>query len=107
MQTWSRGPRPLMLKQIERNSSTSTSYVDVAIAPVFNTEKQLLGMTLAFLDTTACKRLTARPESTDAELERLWAKLQAAESKLETTQMDLEAAQQEINLPAQDTYDRN
>lgn len=107
MQTWSRSPCPLRLKQIECNSSTSTRYVDVAIAPVFNTEKQLLRMTLAFLDSTACKRLTARPKVTDAELETLTAKLQAAESKLETTQMDLEAAQQEINLLAQDTYDRN
>lgn len=107
MQTWSRSRHPLLLKQIEWNSSTGSQSFDVAIAPVFNPEKQLLGMTLAFLDTTTCQRLAAKLESSDGEVERLAARLQAAEAKLRTTQMELEAAQQEISLLAQDPCDRN
>lgn len=94
---------PVTLKNIKWNSSKSIKYFDVAIAPVFNTNKQLLGVALTFLDKTPCKRLAAKLESTNCELARLSETLQATESKLNTIQMELESAHQEIQLLAQDT----
>ncbi|MBV9385367.1 MAG: chemotaxis protein CheR [Chroococcidiopsidaceae cyanobacterium CP_BM_ER_R8_30] len=44
--------RPVILKNIKWSTSQSTRYFNIAIAPVFNFEKQLLGIILTFLNTT-------------------------------------------------------
>ena len=74
------------------------------MAPVFNSNKQLLGVTLTFLDTTDCKRLAEKLEHTDSQLARVSKILQVTESELDTAQMELEAAHQEIQLLSQDIY---
>lgn len=62
MKTFYRHRRPMTLKNIEWIASSSTKYFDVAVAPVFNAKQQLLGITLTFLDTTACKQLAEKME---------------------------------------------
>lgn len=59
MNTLYRNRCPVKLKQIAWSTSNSTRYFDVALAPVFNAKKQLLGVTLTFLDTTTCKQLAS------------------------------------------------
>ncbi|MFB2976891.1 CheR family methyltransferase [Microseira sp. BLCC-F43] len=99
-----RNHRLVTLKNIEWNASQSIRYFDIAIAPVFNSKKQLLGIVLTFLDQTACKRLAAKVDLTNSELAKLSETLQATESKLDNIQMELESAHQEIQLLAQNTH---
>lgn len=101
----SRNYRPVTLKNIEWNVPPSIRYFDIAIAPVFNSKKLLLGITLTFLDQTAYKRLNAKVDLTNSELARLSETLQAKEANLETIQMELESAHQEIQLLTQNAGD--
>ena len=102
-----RNHRPVTLKNIEWNAAQSIRYFDIAIAPVFNYKKQFLGITLTFIDKTACKRLNAKVDLTNSELAKLSETLQATESKLESIQMELDSAHQEIQLLTQNTDYRN
>ncbi|HAZ43442.1 MAG TPA: chemotaxis protein CheR [Cyanobacteria bacterium UBA11371] len=99
-----RNHRPVTLKNIEWNAAQSTRYFDIAIAPVFNSKKQLLGIALTFLDKTQTKQLAAKVDLTNSELAKLSETLQATESKLENIQMELDSAHQEIQLLAQNTH---
>lgn len=92
--------RPAILKDIERKTSQGTQYFDVAIAPVLNAKKQLLGSILTFVNKTDCKRLKDKLEYTNAELKRV-------SEALQTTQTELESARQEIHILAEDTHKRN
>lgn len=60
MKTFYLHRRPMTLNNIKWITSSSTRYFDVAIAPVFNAKQQLLGITLSFLDITACKQLAEK-----------------------------------------------
>ncbi|PPS40265.1 CheR family methyltransferase [Chroococcidiopsis sp. TS-821] len=91
--------RPVKLKDIERNTAQGTQYFEVAIAPVLNAKKQLLGSIVTFVDKTECKRLTEQLEYANAQLKRVSEALQATQTKLES-------AQQEIQILAEDTYRR-
>ena len=62
MKTFYHKHRPVTLKQREWSTSNSTRYFDIVLAPVFNAQKQLLGITLTFLDVTACRQLAEKLE---------------------------------------------
>ncbi|HAX77084.1 MAG TPA: chemotaxis protein CheR [Cyanobacteria bacterium UBA11372] len=102
-----RNYRPVTLKNIEWIGSQSIRYFDIAIAPVFNSKKLLLGITLTFLDKTACKLLAAKVDLTNSELAKLSETLQAKEANLETIKMELDSAHQEIQLLTQNTDYKN
>lgn len=84
MKIFYRNRLPLHLKNIEWVNSQGRHYFDVAIAPVFNSEKQLLGVILTFLNTTDCQLLTEKLENTDAQLARTSQLLQVTELELNT-----------------------
>jgi len=90
----------VILKDIERKTSQGTQYFDVAIAPVLNAKKPLLGSILTFVNKTDSKRLKDKLEYTNAELKRVSEALQA-------TQTELESTRQERQILAEDTHKRN
>ncbi|WP_416668507.1 CheR family methyltransferase [Egbenema bharatensis] len=81
----------VVLKDVQRNTPQGTQYFEVTIAPVLNAKRQLLGITLAFLDQTNCKQLAQQLQWADAELERM-------SECLEATQSELEVAHQKMQL---------
>jgi two-component system, chemotaxis family, CheB/CheR fusion protein len=80
-----------MLKNIEWRTPQGTQYFDVLITPVFDSNKQLLGSILSFVDKTNFKRSIEKLESTNAELEKI-------QEVLKVTQAELESADRKIQL---------
>jgi len=107
VETFYRHNYPLTLKNIQWITSDGIQYFDVAIAPVFNSYKQLLGITLSFLNKTDSKQLSQKLEAKDSQLARVSQMLQLIESELHTSQMQLEAAHQEIQVLCEEAEYRN
>lgn len=86
------------LKAVQWNTETSTRYFDVTIAPVFKTEKELLGITITFLEITDYKRLLEKLEFTQSELERTAKTLQVTESALNIAYIEQNAMLQDMQF---------
>ncbi len=86
----------ITLKNIEWSHSKTTKYFDIAIAPVYDPQKRLLGITVTFLDKTNYQRLRRELKNTHTELKRV-------SQSCQETYTELEAAYQEIDLLIQDT----
>jgi two-component system CheB/CheR fusion protein len=104
--TFYRSHRPVTLQDVEWVTSNSTRYFQITIAPVFNLKKQLLGITLVFLETTVHKQLTEKLEYTDSQLTRVSETLCITESALNTTHLELENIHKEMQFVVQDGHDR-
>ncbi|HEY9736029.1 MAG TPA: protein-glutamate O-methyltransferase CheR, partial [Trichocoleus sp.] len=88
----------ITLRNIEWDTGGVIRYFDVAIAPVFNAQRYLLGVTLTFVDSTTNKHLNDSLKRTQNELRRVTQMLERAESQLDAARLELAATQQEILL---------
>jgi two-component system CheB/CheR fusion protein len=85
------------LKNIEWNASEEIQYFDVAIAPVLDSRKQLIGNIVTFYDKTDSKHCVDQSKHTAKELKRI-------SEALQDKQRELESAYQEIQILTKDTH---
>ncbi|MBD1909869.1 MULTISPECIES: CheR family methyltransferase [unclassified Leptolyngbya] len=98
IQAFYRARSTVSLKHVEGVTAKGIKYFDITIAPVFNAQRQFLGVAITFADRSDYQQLTEKLSSTEAELDKL-------REAMHTTQMELEAAHQEMHLLDQDpTY---
>ena len=96
MANFYRHHHPISIKNVERSNSKTTKYFDIAIAPVYNPRKQLLGIILTSVDKTDYQKLIKEVKETNIELHKV-------SEAYQETHIELEAAYQEIGLLTQNT----
>lgn len=94
-----------VLKNITRTTDQGTQHFNIEISRVLTTQNQLLGVTLAFIETQDRHQLLEELASAHSELTQVSQALEDAKSelsmaydKLESMQKELEILQQEINF---------
>ncbi|MDF5717472.1 MAG: hypothetical protein PUP93_27305 [Rhizonema sp. NSF051] len=97
--------QPLSLKNIKWVYEQGTTYLDIHIKPISDSNSRLLGVNLIFLDVTQYTHLADEFESLKANLARITqalhhtkAQLSTTNAELESTQKELESLQQEISF---------
>lgn len=90
--------RQITLNAVKWSTAEGIRYFDVAIAPVFDSKKHLIGITLSFVEVTARQSLDGILKHHHSELTKATEALQVTESQLAVTRMELAAAYQEIQL---------
>jgi two-component system, chemotaxis family, CheB/CheR fusion protein len=96
MANFYRHHHPITLKNVEWSNAETIKYFDIAIAPVYSSRKQLLGIILTFLDQTNYQKLIKELKGTNTELHKV-------SEAYQETYIELEAAYQEIDLLTQNT----
>jgi two-component system, chemotaxis family, CheB/CheR fusion protein len=89
--------RSVTLNNVKWITSPSPKHFDIAIAPVLNDNKELLGITVSFFDVSDYGQLVTKLENTNAELERVSAILQVTRTELETTRQKIQILNQDTS----------
>ncbi|MDV2990637.1 MAG: hypothetical protein N4J56_000291 [Chroococcidiopsis sp. SAG 2025] len=88
--------RPVNLKNIKWTTSKGTKYLDIFIAPVFNTNNNLLGVNFTIIDASDRQQLVEKLEYKSSELGRVSETCQEIKTALDTTRIELEETQKEL-----------
>jgi two-component system CheB/CheR fusion protein len=106
---WNR--HPVTLRNIARATEKGTKYFDIAIAPVFKQNRDLIAVNLTFIDITGKQQLEDQLKSANLELAKLSETLKQTEAaatsthaQLESTQLELETVNQEMQFIERDLH---
>jgi two-component system, chemotaxis family, CheB/CheR fusion protein len=92
----------------ERKSfGAETQYLDVLVQPLFDSERQSVGMALTFLDTTQATRLQNEVQSVRQDLQRAYEALQSTNEELETTNEELQSSIEEMETTNEELQSTN
>jgi len=100
--------RPVMLTDVEwQLGPTESRWFDVQLTPLFDSARELLGVSVAFADITAAKRLQLELEHSHQELETAYEELQSTNEELETTNEELQSTVEELETTNEELQSTN
>jgi two-component system CheB/CheR fusion protein len=99
--------RPVILKEIQHPSGGQSRYYEVTVAPVFDSQRALLGMRIVFADASALHNLQAELTSSKHELEAAYDELQSTNEELETTNEELQSTVEELETTNEELQSTN
>ncbi|HEY9779632.1 MAG TPA: CheR family methyltransferase [Leptolyngbyaceae cyanobacterium] len=89
------------------NPSGESLYFDVKIAPLFDFDSKLLGVSVTFTDVTRDKKLQEELEHSNQELEMAYEELQSTNEELETTNEELQSSNEELETTNEELQSTN
>ena len=100
--------RPVMLTDVEwQLGPTESRWFDVQLTPLFDSARELLGVSVAFADITPAKRLQLELEHSHQELETAYEELQSTNEELETTNEELQSTVEELETTNEELQSTN
>jgi two-component system CheB/CheR fusion protein len=89
--------RTIAVKEVEWHTHAGeVRWLDLAVTPLLGADGRILGMLVAFTDTTSFRRLQRELEQSHMELETAYEKLQSSNEELETTNEELQSTVEEL-----------
>jgi two-component system, chemotaxis family, CheB/CheR fusion protein len=82
-------------------------WLDLQLVPLIDTNGQMLGASIAFMDVSAAKRLQHDLEQTNHELEAAYEELQSTNEELETTNEELQSTVEELETTNEELQSTN
>jgi len=82
-------------------------HLEIQVNPLVDSESRLLGVALAFLDTTAARRLQDELEHANRQLETAYEELQSTNEELETTNEELQSTVEELETTNEELQSTN
>jgi PAS domain-containing protein len=89
--------RAKQFHKIKWQTANGHKYFDIAVTPVFDSKRKLLGSIVSYLELNDCKPLVKQLNDTVAELDKL-------RERLTRTELELKSAQQELQLLEQNDF---
>ena len=100
--------RPITVPDVEWTITSGDSlYFDVQIAPLFDSNGSLLGVSITYIDVTRSKRLQKDLEHSNHELEMAYEELQSTNEELETTNEELQSSNEELETTNEELQSTN
>jgi two-component system, chemotaxis family, CheB/CheR fusion protein len=84
-----------------------TTYLEVHVNPLADTDGSLLGVALVFDDVTAARRLQEELEQANRQLENAYEELQSTNEELETTNEELQSTVEELETTNEELQSAN
>jgi two-component system CheB/CheR fusion protein len=84
-----------------------TRTVDIQVAPLTDTERNVLGASVIFTDVTTQRRLQVQLEHSTQELETAYEELQSTNEELETTNEELQSTVEELETTNEELQSTN
>ncbi len=89
------------------NISNDLHYFDVQITPLYDTSRNLLGVSIVFNEVSRYKKLQEEIESANQELEMAYEALQSTNEELETTNEELQSSNEELETTNEELQSTN
>src|SRR6266545_551475 len=86
---------------------SDTMFLEIHVNPLVDGDGSLLGVTLAFNDVTAARRLHDELEETNRQLESAYEELQSTNEELETTNEELQSTVEELETTNEELQSTN
>ena len=100
--------RPVNLKQVEWVNRSGTTHVhDVVVSPLMDTNGNLMGAAVSFVDVTRYRRLQEELEKSRQDLETAYEELQSTIEELETTNEELQSTNEELETTNEELQSTN
>ncbi|MEO7458124.1 MAG: CheR family methyltransferase [Gemmatimonadaceae bacterium] len=100
--------RPLLVRDVEfRLANGEIRWFDLQLNPLIDTSGAMLGVSAAYADVTAPKRLQSELEHTNMELEAAYEELQSTNEELETTNEELQSTVEELETTNEELQSTN
>ena len=89
---------PVVLREVEwrRAAGAEQVFVDIAIVPLLDTNRDLVGASISFTDVTHFRQLRVEVEAANRQLEVAYEELQSTNEELETMNEELQSANDEM-----------
>jgi two-component system CheB/CheR fusion protein len=97
----------IRVTDIEYVRSVETSYLDVQISPLADTDAGLLGVVLSFHDVSESRRLRDELQQANRQLETAYEELQSTNEELETTNEELQSTVEELETTNEELQSTN
>ena len=82
-------------------------YFDVQITPLYNPDRNLLGVSIIFTEVSRYKKLQEEVEHANQELEMAYEELQSTNEELETTNEELQSSNEELETTNEELQSTN
>jgi two-component system, chemotaxis family, CheB/CheR fusion protein len=82
-------------------------YFDVQITPLYDTQQNLLGISIVFTEVSRYKKLQEEVEHANQELEMAYEELQSTNEELETTNEELQSSNEELETTNEELQSTN
>jgi two-component system, chemotaxis family, CheB/CheR fusion protein len=99
--------RTIRVTDTEYVRGVETSYLDVQISPLTDTDAGLLGMILSFHDVSESRRLRDELQQANRQLETAYEELQSTNEELETTNEELQSTVEELETTNEELQSTN
>lgn len=87
--------------------SSDLHYFDVQITPLYDTSKNLVGVSIVFTEVSRYKQLQEEVQSANQELEMAYEALQSTNEELETTNEELQSTNEELETMNEELQSSN
>jgi two-component system CheB/CheR fusion protein len=98
---------PVILREVQWKNFDEVRYLDVRIQPLIDNGNGLLGVSIAFSEVTAYKKLQQELEQANHELETAFEELQSTNEELETTNEELQSTIEELETTNEELQSTN
>ncbi|HEY0303688.1 MAG TPA: CheR family methyltransferase, partial [Longimicrobiales bacterium] len=87
---------PVTIHGVEHRLKGAVAFFDIQIEPLLESQNELLGVSVSYVDVTASHRLRLEVERAQHALETAYEELQATNEELETTNEELQSSIEEL-----------
>jgi two-component system, chemotaxis family, CheB/CheR fusion protein len=99
--------REVMLKDIQWSTNGEVRVYDVAVAPLYEEDRSVLGSRITFADVTKFRTLQNELQHSKQELETAYEELQSTNEELETTNEELQSTVEELETTNEELQSTN
>jgi two-component system CheB/CheR fusion protein len=100
--------RPARIPDVKwQRPGTETTWFEIHVNPLVDTENGLLGVSIVFFDVTASKALVDKVVQTNSQLESAYEELQSTNEELETTNEELQSTVEELETTNEELQSTN
>lgn len=99
--------RVLRMEGVEYSQADNLLYLDIEITPLLDSNSDVLGTTIVFIDRTQHKYLQKELERSTEELETAYEELQSTNEELETTNEELQSTNEELETTNEELQSTN
>lgn len=108
MQTASAENRSIIFPNVERHfANGKTQNLEVCVTPLYNSEKNTIGIGISFTDITHFIRLQTDLQRTSQELDTAYEEMQSTNEELETTNEELQSTIEELETTNEELQSTN
>jgi two-component system, chemotaxis family, CheB/CheR fusion protein len=98
---------PVSIRDVEWARGTDSRYYDIQVGPLHAYDGSLVGMSIAFVETTRYRKLQENNEQVKERLETAYEELQSTAEELETTNEELQSTNEELETTNEELQSTN